>query len=105
MNKQQQAEAVFAELDICQDGWITKGELELVDVVVVDVIADVIVVVCTLMGVREYMGLVLVASRATTPPLPYYQLSPHFALDLSKYDPLQKMPYQCFLLKFWVLMT
>ena len=50
MNKQQQAEAVFAELDICQDGWITKGELELVDVVVVDVIADVIVVVCTLMG-------------------------------------------------------
>ena len=32
MNKQQQAEAVFAELDICQDGWITKGELELVDV-------------------------------------------------------------------------
>ena len=65
-------------------------------VIVVDVIADVIVVVCTLMGVREYMGLVLVASRATTPPLPYYQLSPHFALDLSKYDPLQKMPYQCF---------
>ena len=29
MNKQQQAEAVFAELDICQDGWITKGELSL----------------------------------------------------------------------------
>ena len=25
------AEAVFAELDVCQDGWITKGELELVD--------------------------------------------------------------------------
>ena len=55
MNKQQQAEAVFAELDICQDGWITKGELELVDVVVVvDVIADVIVVVCTLMGWLDY---------------------------------------------------
>ena len=51
-----------------------------VDAVVVDVIADVIVVVCTLMGVREYMGLVLVASRATTPPLPYYQLSPHHLL-------------------------
>ena len=31
MNKQDMAEAVFAELDVCHDGWITKGELELVD--------------------------------------------------------------------------